>query len=352
VRLNREVVASSILRERRDSIAVEVTRLYFEAHPQLDQRWKEGRKKCTEDNLRHIDQLSEALFFRQPALFTGYAAWVAVLLARLRIPGEALTSNLAMLKATVASELEGPFASPYLDAAVAAIEASSCELPCLLEGTGALDVLGRDYVAALLEGDRRTASKLVMEAVEGGAPVKEIYLSVFQRSQYEIGRLWQTNEITVAKEHYCTAATQLIMSQLYPHIFTGNKSGGTYVGACIAGDLHEIGGRMVADFFEMAGWNTFYLGANTPIESVLETVLERKAGILGISATMTFHVGAVEDLIQRVRKESACAGVKILVGGHPFNLAPDLWHVVNADGTARDAEQAIVLAGQLLGPPS
>jgi len=352
VRLNRDgVEAGRILRERREAIAVRVTDLFFQAHPNLELNWKDARKKCTEDTRLHIDNLAEALHLGQPSLFTEYAVWIADLLARLRIPGEALSSNLAILGDVASSELDDAgraMVSSYIDAAIARIAAAALELPCYLEGTGFLDTLGREYLAALLQGDRRLASKLILDAVERGASVKEIYLRVFQRSQYEIGRLWQIDEITVAKEHYCTAATQLIMSQLYPYIFAGEKNGGTYVGTCVSGNLHEIGGRMVADFFEMAGWNSYYLGANTPSGSVVDTLIERRADILGISATMTGHLGAVEELVEIVRGRSACAGVKILVGGHPFNIAPDLWRAVDADGTAPDAEGAIQLAGRLV----
>jgi len=60
------------------------------------------------------------------------------------------------------------------------------------------------------------------------------------------------NEVSVAQEHYCTAATQLIMSQLYPHIFAGEKTERTLIATCVAGDLHEIGIRMVSDLFHRA----------------------------------------------------------------------------------------------------
>ena len=54
--------------------------------------------------------------------------------------------------------------------------------------------------------------------------------------------------------------------------------------ALLAGD------RMVADFFEMDGWDTYFLGANTPAESVLRTADERRADVLAVSCTMTFHI--------------------------------------------------------------
>ena len=118
----------------------------------------------------------------------------------------------------------------------------------------------------------------------------DVYLHVFQRTQYEVGRLWQGNQISVAQEHYCSAATQLIMSQLYPHIFGSVKTHGTLVGTCVSGDLHEIGVRILCDFFEMQGWHSHYLGANVPSPSVVETVLQLKADVLAISATITYLV--------------------------------------------------------------
>lgn len=222
--------------------------------------------------------------------------------------------------------------------------------PSFLVPDAPLANLTRSYLTALLDGDRRQASTLVLDAVATGIPVKDIYLHVFQRAQYEVGRLWQVHDISVAQEHYCTAATQLIMSQLYPHIFSVASTGGTFVATCVSGDLHEIGVRMVADFFEIDGWNTYYLGANTPDADVVAAVIERKADLLGISATISGHLRAVSALIKAVRANDACRHVTILVGGYPFAVAPDLWREVGADGTALDAQAAIVLAGQLRQP--
>jgi methanogenic corrinoid protein MtbC1 len=170
--------------------------------------------------------------------------------------------------------------------------------------------------------------------------VKDIYLQVFQPVQHEVGRLWQTNHLSVAQEHFCTAATQLIMSQLYPRIFGANRNGLRMVGTCIGSEMHEIGVRMVADFFEMEGWDTYYLGANTPTNSVLRMLAEKRAQLLAISATMTFHISAVEQLIKAVRGDSRLKDVRIMVGGYPFNVDPVLWKKIGADGCGADAEQS------------
>src|SRR5581483_7575825 len=104
----------------------------------------------------------------------------------------------------------------------------------------ALTLLAQRYIAALLDGHRDTALRLILDAAATGTPVRAIYLRVFQPAQYEIGRLWQAGRISVAQEHYCTAATQLIMSQLYPYVFAYEKKAATAVIVCISGELHEL----------------------------------------------------------------------------------------------------------------
>jgi methanogenic corrinoid protein MtbC1 len=346
MRLNAEgLAASGILKERREAIAERVTKLFFEVHPQLEQRWKGARQKTTEDNRYHLDYLCEALSFGRPALFTEYAVWAAALLERLGIPREALACDLELMRNIVVSELSEAgeaLASQYLSTAIANIRGGVTAPPTHIGGSEPLDVLARDYLAALLRGERNAASRLILNAADGGTSIKDIYLLIFQRVQHEVGRLWHSNQIGVAQEHYCTACTQLIMSQLYPRIFSTERKGRRLVSTCVGGDLHEIGVRMVSDFFEMEGWDTFYLGANTPIAGTLQQLVERKPHVLAISATMAIHVKAVADLIAATR--AAASPPRILVGGAPFNSLPGLWREVGADGYARDAAEAIAVA--------
>ncbi|MES2571631.1 MAG: cobalamin-dependent protein [Verrucomicrobiota bacterium] len=323
----------------------------FARHLELEVRYgRSGRERCLEDACYHLSYLAEAVATGNPGLFADYLGWAKVMLAQRRIPAGDLVAHLQSMREVLGEILPAELSPPALEALDHGLKRFPDfpeELPSLIEPGQPHSLLAHQYLQALLCGERHVGSRLVLDAVERGVGVREIYLYVFQRTQYEIGRLWQTNTINVAQEHYCTAATQLIMSQLYPHIFSGTRSGGMFVGTCVQGDLHEIGMRMVADFFEMSGWNTCFLGANTPTPGVVQMVVDRTADVLGISATIAYHVRAVEDLVGKVRAEPACAGVKILVGGYPFNRSPDLWRTVGADGSACDAGAVVDLAEQL-----
>jgi methanogenic corrinoid protein MtbC1 len=343
---------STAIQSQRDALAEAMVARQYQLQPEFWHRFGDtGRAKSVRDAGYHLTYLSEALAADDPTLFVEYVLWAKTLFAGLKFPDDVLPQSLECMRevfTTMLPEEVRAVADEYVQAALDALARGSPQSTSFIQTDTPLGALARNYLDALLRGERATASQLILDTVERGASVKDIYLHVFQPVQHEIGRLWQTNQISVAQEHYCTAATQVIMSQLYPRIFSGNKIGRRLVVTCVSGELHEIGARMVADFFEMEGWDTYFLGANTPTDAILRTLDERGADMLAISATMTFHIHHVAELIERVRTAALPKPPKLLVGGYPFNLSPNLWRAVKADGYARNAQQAIQVAQSIL----
>lgn len=206
--------------------------------------------------------------------------------------------------------------------------------------------LARGYLDDLLQGNRAAASQRIMRAVDQGVSLQDLYLEVFQWTLHEVGRLWESNQASVAQEHVVTASTQLIMSQLYPRIFSTARNGRNLLGLCVEGDLHEVGLRMVCDFFEMEGWDTLFLGANTIEDGLIEMIRERRPDVVAISATIKAHVGSVKQIVARIRQEKLPC--KILVGGRPFQFEQDLWKEVGADGVAGNALEAVEVGKRLV----
>ncbi|CAN5732412.1 B12-binding domain-containing protein [soil metagenome] len=310
-----------------------------------------GHAKCVQDVKYNLAYLAQAMIANSPALFATYIDWVKVLFNGLNIPNGELVESLEITRALLHQRFPSAVAivSNFIDLGLQRLASAPESIPSFFAEADQLSALARQYLDSMLCGERSVGSRLILDAVAQGARIKDIYLHVFQPSQYEIGRLWQMNQITVAQEHYATAATQLIMSQLYAHIFNTARNGRRLIATGVGGELHEIGLRMVADFFEMEGWDTYYLGSNTPAATIVQTLLAHKADVLAISVTMTFHIQLVADLITQVRTVDPGRQIKIITGGYPFNIDPDLWQHVGADGYAANAEQAIATAYTLLG---
>jgi methanogenic corrinoid protein MtbC1 len=205
--------------------------------------------------------------------------------------------------------------------------------------------ISREYVDLLRHADRGAAINLVLRAADKHR-VEDIYTGLLQEAQYEVGRLWEANEISVAQEHYSTAVTQLVMSLLYPRISETPKTRGTFAGVCVEGEMHEIGIRMVCDLFELRGWQSFYLGSSMPAAELLRFIEEKRPDVIGISAIFEANVESARQLIVQVRSIAA-SGVTILAGGLPFVRYPELWREIGADGSGADAAGSVETAETL-----
>jgi methanogenic corrinoid protein MtbC1 len=286
-----------------------------------------------------------------PILFNSYMEWMRVLLNGLQIPIEDLVTHLTCVIDIVQRELPKEIRSiplSFIESGITTLEEAPDNIPTHIGEDAELSVLATQYLNTLLRNEFEIASQLLVNALEQGTDIRSLFLHVIAVTQREVGRLWLTNKITVAQEHYCTSATQQIMARLYQYRPAIEKKGFTVVIACVSGELHEVGARILAEFFEMDGWDVIFLGANTPVKGILKILEERTPDLLAISATMTYHLSIVKELIDEVRNNAKTKSTRIMVGGRPFNLDNDLWKTVGADGYAFDAEKATVAALNLV----
>lgn len=347
------LMAVQVLNEHSDAIAQKVMERHYELDPAYAASLTPAqRARCLQDVRYHLMYLANALATSSPGLFVSYAAWARDLLRALGVRMEDVARNMRILETVVADSLPEESRShlaDYFAPAIAALSEPREDIPSELSEADPLYPVARRYLDALLTTRRNEAADIIADAVAGGAPVSDLYLHVFAPVQREIGRLWQLGRISVAQEHYCTAATQLIIGRLYDQVFAGERSDKTMVATCVSGELHELPARMVSDFFEMAGWNSHYLGANTPTPAILRFIADRRPHVVGISATMAFNLSSVSDLIAALRQSDATPTPKIIVGGYPFTRDPGLFAAVGADGCAPDGPQAVMLADALVG---
>ena len=195
-----------------------------------------------------------------------------------------------------------------------------------------------------MAGDEATARKLVLDKVAAGAPLSDVLLHVIEPAQVEIGRLWQINRIDVGQEHFATAVSQDLMAELTGRLMP-NGDTGTVIAACVEGELHDTGLRVVNALLQMSGWNSHYLGANTPKLAIHKAVRRIQPEVLALSVTTPYLAWRAAEVIADLRADPETAGVKVLVGGYPFHVSPSLAKWIGADGTARNAEDVVLLAG-------
>lgn len=179
------------------------------------------------------------------------------------------------------------------------------------------DKIHSDFLNALLEGNRNLCSRLIFEQVKNGILIKDLYESVIKRSLYKVGELWEYNKISVATEHLASAVIEAILNELYSEIISKEKKGKKIIVSCLEDEYHQIGIKMVGDIFESNGWNSYFLGANTPTLELISFAKIIEPDMIAISLSIYFHLPALEIMIQKIRQEFPY--IPILVGGQAFS---------------------------------
>lgn len=310
-----------------------------------------GRTLSVRDAGYHLPFLTESVLADDPQIFRDYVSWVKLLFRGLKFPDDVMIQTLECTDAVILDECPEDVyqaVTGFVQSGIDQMMQPVTHDETYIDVNQPLGKVAAEYISFLLKGDRTSASKLILDEAAKGTPIRDLYMEVFQKSQYEVGRLWLSNQISVAREHYCSAATQLIMSQLYPYLFSTERVGHRFVAGCVGGELHEIGIRMVTDFFEMEGWDTYYLGANTPGPIIIKAIEENEPEVVGLSIAMPYHRSILKNIIKEIKNSDAGKNTRIIIGGNAVNGKTTNWEWFGADGYAPNARLAVETAKKLI----
>lgn len=112
---------------------------------------------------------------------------------------------------------------------------------------------------------------------------------------------------------------------------------GSIILATVKGDIHDIGKNIVKVLLENYGYEVMDLGRDVAPELIVETAVEGKVPLVGLSALMTTTVPSMEDTIKRLR--AAAPWVKVMVGGAV--LTEEYARTIGADMYCRDAMASV-----------
>jgi MerR family transcriptional regulator, light-induced transcriptional regulator len=207
--------------------------------------------------------------------------------------------------------------------------------------------LMQSYLSAMREGSGRMADKVVQTALDQHVTSNDIYLNIFQDTAYEIGRLWQRNEFSVAQEHLATAIIERQMGDLHPYFKPVRTRAKRLVIGSVDKEFHRVGVRMVADFFEQDGWEVYYLGAAVPANTFISIARDFHADLIGLSAQMVYHLPAILEFIKEVDRQGM-GGIPIMAGGYPFVQNPSLYENLGIRFSGVNAREAIQQANLII----
>jgi len=138
----------------------------------------------------------------------------------------------------------------------------------------------------------------------------------------ETGTRWQEGHTRIWEEHFTTNSVRNLVDALVPDVLAAAASvspaGRRVLMACPPGEQHDLGLRMLADRFRLAGWDVYYLGTDTPVNEIVDAVRTLGVDMLVLSASTHFNRTLLRDVAAQLR--AALPNVRLMVGGPAFTL--------------------------------
>ena len=131
------------------------------------------------------------------------------------------------------------------------------------------------------------------------------------------------------------------------------KSNGKILMATVQGDIHDIGKNIVSAMLENYGFEVIDLGKDVAPETIIQTALEQKITLIGLSALMTTTVLSMENTIKMLReteKQQAKLGnnIKFVIVAGGAVLTPEYATKIGADYYGKDAMTTVAIAKKVL----
>lgn len=190
------------------------------------------------------------------------------------------------------------------------------------------------FLVALLGGDEGDAERLVARARTRGADTAVLVRDLVAPALSEVGLMWARGEASIAEEHLATALAGRVLGRSSGAAAL-RPSAGRIVFACMEGEFHDVGIRLLADVAREAGWEAESLGANVPREALVAFVAQRPPAVLALSVSLAAHVPEAARSIADVRE--AAPATTVLVGGRAICEEPERASLTGADVGVCDA---------------
>ena len=203
------------------------------------------------------------------------------------------------------------------------------------EGSPLSDI---DELVACGQGFDVVRLESMLDKVFAQADIAEVVDDWLMPSLVRLGEAWQRGTVTVAGEHFVSAAVLRRMSQAFhqlPHPASGSPS--VLVGLA-RGSRHELGVMAFAMVLRSRGVGVTYLGSDLPVEAWVGTVRDLGPDAVVLAVPTVEDLPAVREAVQAI----ATSATVLLGGAHQGRVegAEALGHLPGA--------AAVSLADRLL----
>lgn len=176
-----------------------------------------------------------------------------------------------------------------------------------------------EFIQYLTKQDKENCVKYILKCLdEKKVTIVELYEDILTKSLNSIGCEIDNEKVCIWKEHVRSSIIRTIIENCYKYVLleVQNKINKKVFVMCPDGETHELGARIVADYFTMKGLDTVYVGSSTPKAEFIDVINYIKPDYIALSVTNYFNLVEAKKVINEIRNKDK--KVKIIVGGNAF----------------------------------
>ncbi|TYC03024.1 MAG: cobalamin B12-binding domain-containing protein [Kosmotoga sp.] len=207
-----------------------------------------------------------------------------------------------------------------------------------------------NFIKLLDAYNKEKAFTYALEQLNNGSlSVVELYEQILKPSLNNWNCNHEINKLCIWQEHIRSSIIRSIIEGCYPYILKEKEKTKsleyTVAVVCPPDEQHELGARLVTDYFTINGFKTTFVGSNTPVESFIEAIRKYKFDYIAISVTNYYHLFKTKKLIQYIR--SVSSETKIVVGGRAFQERKNFYKELGADYLIENIDDISKLKGNV-----
>lgn len=203
------------------------------------------------------------------------------------------------------------------------------------------------YLQPLLAGRRAECFGLIHSALDDGRDAERILRDVVWPAMAQVDRLYRDDRIDTVTDNMASRINRTVADQLQRRLSQQPPNGRRLVVTCADEEREELGAQMMADLFQAAGWDVYFVGGSVPHDEIFALIGRLRPDGLLIFGARSHGVPKIRELIGMIRDVGVAPHMNVLVSGGVFNRADGLWREVGADIFSETAEGVLELANEM-----
>jgi len=193
----------------------------------------------------------------------------------------------------------------------------------------------------LIEGKKSEAFEVFKSECPDIGSFCKFYQNTFAPAMKKVGWLWETNTISVAKEHLASSVANDIIFNILEKLEIKEQNNQTILLSTAPEETHGLGNKIISKVLEKSGCTVINLGSSLPSADILKAIDEFIPDIIIFSATLPTSLYDIATILKELNENKYEKSYKVIIGGNAFENILHPSKSVGADIYCRSIKDVI-----------